>query len=51
MATPISGTAAPKTRSNIHGKQFIDCFYAYHTGLSPERAAVGEVEVREILRR
>ena len=33
---PISGTAARRTSSNIHGKQFIDCFYAYHANLSPK---------------
>ncbi len=27
--------AAPDNHKNIHGKQFIDCFYAYHTNLSP----------------
>ncbi|MCA8881112.1 MAG: amidohydrolase [Rhodobacteraceae bacterium] len=26
---------SPGNQSNIHGKQFIDCFYAYHTALSP----------------
>jgi uncharacterized protein len=25
-----------ENQRNIHGKQFIDCFYAYHTGLSPK---------------
>ena len=28
--------ASPANQRNIHGKQFIDCFYAYHTALSPE---------------
>ena len=28
--------AAPANQRNIHGRQFIDCFYAYHTSLSPE---------------
>ncbi len=27
---------SPANHKNIHGKQFIDCFYAYHTGLSPK---------------
>jgi uncharacterized protein len=27
---------SPANQKNIHGKQFIDCFYAYHTGLSPK---------------
>ena len=27
---------SPENQRNIHGKQFIDCFYAYHTGLSPK---------------
>ena len=26
---------SPENQSNVHGKQFIDCFYAYHTNLSP----------------
>ena len=26
---------SPQNQKNIHGKQFIDCFYAYHTNLSP----------------
>lgn len=26
---------SPGNQSNVHGKQFIDCFYAYHTNLSP----------------
>jgi len=25
----------PDNHRNIHGKQFTDCFYAYHTALSP----------------
>jgi hypothetical protein len=24
---------SPENQSNVHGKQFIDCFYAYHTKL------------------
>lgn len=28
--------AAPENQKNIHGKQFIDCFYAYHKALSPQ---------------
>ena len=27
---------SPENQANIHGKQFIDCFYAYHSGLSPK---------------
>ena len=26
---------SPDNQRNVHGKQFIDCFYAYHTSLSP----------------
>jgi len=26
---------SPENQSNVHGKQFIDCFYAYHSNLSP----------------
>ncbi|MDR7303737.1 amidohydrolase family protein [Haloactinomyces albus] len=28
--------ARPENRLNIHGKQFIDCFYDYHRNLGPE---------------
>lgn len=28
--------ARPRNQRNIHGKQFIDCFYDYHRNLSPE---------------
>jgi len=28
--------ASPENQQNIHGKQFIDCFYGYHSALSPE---------------
>jgi predicted TIM-barrel fold metal-dependent hydrolase len=28
--------AAPANQRNVHGKQFIDCFYAYHQALSPK---------------
>ena len=28
--------ASPANQKNIHGKQFIDCFYGYHTALSPK---------------
>ena len=28
--------ARPENLRNIHGKQFIDCFYDYHRNLSPE---------------
>jgi uncharacterized protein len=27
---------SPANQKNIHGAQFIDCFYAYHTALSPK---------------
>lgn len=27
---------SPANQKNVHGKQFIECFYAYHTGLSPK---------------
>ncbi len=27
--------ASPANQKNVHGTQFIDCFYAYHKGLSP----------------
>lgn len=27
---------SPENQRNIHGKQFIDCFYGYHTALSPK---------------
>ena len=27
---------SPQNQKNIHGKQFIDCFYAYHTNFSPK---------------
>jgi predicted TIM-barrel fold metal-dependent hydrolase len=27
---------SPDNQRNIHGKQFIDCFYGYHTALSPK---------------
>ncbi len=30
--------ARPENQRNIHGKQFIDCFYDYHRNLSPEGA-------------
>lgn len=26
---------SPENQTNVQGKQFIDCFYAYHTNLSP----------------
>jgi uncharacterized protein len=28
--------ARPENQRNLHGKQFIDCFYDYHRNLSPE---------------
>ena len=27
---------SPENQKNIHGKQFIECFYGYHSALSPE---------------
>jgi len=30
--------ASPANQRNIHGKQFIDCFYGYHSALSPKEA-------------
>ena len=27
---------SPDNQRNVHGKQFIECFYAYHTALSPQ---------------
>ena len=27
---------SPANQKNMHGQQFIDCFYAYHTALSPK---------------
>src|ERR1700738_2780871 len=26
---------SPANQKNVHGKQFIECFYAYHSNLSP----------------
>ena len=26
---------SPENQANIHGQQFIDCFYSFHTGMSP----------------
>ena len=28
--------ASPENQKNVHGRQFIDCFYGYHSGLSPK---------------
>ncbi len=28
--------ASPENQKNVHGKQFIDCFYGYHSALSPK---------------
>ena len=33
--------ARPENQRNIHGKQFIDCFYDYHRNLSPESEVWG----------
>ena len=27
---------SPANQKNIHGKQFIDCFFTYHSGFSPK---------------
>jgi uncharacterized protein len=27
---------SPENQKNVHGEQFIDCFYGYHSALSPE---------------
>ena len=37
--------ARPENQRNIHGKQFIDCFYDYHRNLSP---GIGAVVLRGI---
>ena len=42
--------AAPANQRNVHGKQFIDCFYTYHSALSPEAGGVAQGEVREVRR-
>ena len=36
--------ARPENHRNIHGKQFIDCFYDYHRNLSPESEVWGYEE-------
>ena len=36
--------ARPENQRNIHGKQFIDCFYDYHRNLSPESETWGYEE-------
>ncbi|MEQ7846131.1 amidohydrolase family protein [Nocardioides kribbensis] len=36
--------ARPENQRNIHGKQFIDCFYDYHRNLSPESEQWGYEE-------
>ena len=46
--TPISGMEAPQNQKNIHGKQFIECFYAYHSGAESAIGEVGKGEVRKI---
>ena len=33
--TPTFWDGSPANQKNIHGKQFIECFYAYHSNLSP----------------
>ena len=32
---------SPENQNNIHGKQFIECFYAYHIGPEPARSSCG----------
>ena len=32
---------SPDNQRNVHGKQFIECFYAYHTALSPPEESCG----------
>ena len=34
----------PENQKNIHGKQFIDCFYDYHANLSPDEVTWGYEE-------
>ena len=41
---------SPANQKNIHGKQFIECFYAYHIGSEPAKEKLGEGEVRKIRR-
>ena len=36
--------ARPENQRNIHGKQFIDCFYDYHRNLSPDSEVWGYEE-------
>ena len=36
--------ARPENQRNVHGKQFIDCFYDYHRNLSPEEEVWGYEE-------
>ena len=42
---------SPENQRNIHGKQFIECFYGYHNALSPAGAALGEVASSRSTRR
>ena len=41
---------SPANQKNVHGKQFIECFYDYHKNLSHGRGALAQGEVREIRR-
>ena len=41
---------SPANQKNIHGKQFIECFYAYHSNLSPPSEKWDEGEVSRIRR-
>src|SRR5919112_570061 len=36
--------ARPENQRNVHGRQFIDCFYDYHRNLSPESEVWGYEE-------
>lgn len=46
---------SPENQRNVHGKQFIDCLYAYHTNLSPkdqlwEKAKFEKQSVEQVYR-
>ncbi len=42
---------SPENQRNVHGKQFIECFYGYHMALSPPEQRWGRRQVREVQRR
>ena len=42
---------SPANQKNIHGQQFIECFYAYHSNLSPPAEKCGPKQIREVRRR